>query len=75
MGQIKAFSIDSDFDPAENVKVLKSILVMFYRLRIFLLSNIFWADKLAGLTYTRMNKNYASKNLNVVLESAVLFIR
>jgi hypothetical protein len=33
MGPRTAFSIDGDFNPAENVNVLRSILVRLYRAR------------------------------------------
>ena len=54
LGPSTAFSIDRDFDPAENVKVLRSTLFVLYRARTPLLSTRLCVDKMTGLGCTRV---------------------
>jgi len=73
-GPNTALSMDSDFDPTNNLKVLSSTLVMLYRATAPLLNVKLWANTLTGSGFTRWTNNYASKNLKFVFESLAFLI-
>jgi len=75
MGPRPTLSMDNDFDPAGNVNVFSSILVRLYRARLPLLSVELLVNNMAGLGLTHLTCNWEFKNLKMVLETTLLFIR
>ena len=73
-GSKTALSMDKDFNPLGDVNVLISTVVKLYRAMPHLLRVVLWADRRPRLAKIRSTKNFASKDLKVVFESAVLFI-
>ena len=73
-GPKTALSIDRDFYPSENVKVLSSTLVMLSRAIAPVFNVAVSANIVTGSCFTRLTNNWASKNLKLVFESSSVFI-
>ena len=68
-------SIDKVFNPLGNVNVFSSTHVKLHRAMPPWLRVVLLADRKSGFAVINFTNNFASRNLKVVFESAVLIIK